>query len=808
MSETLDVVGFFSRSVTGIKSRSALHFGAMLVIVGMSAVDLLQSGHSSNQEWKATRDLSLYSSIGRELSSVEWLDAPHDRILERLSDQGAHLSSASDPVRTKLESAKRELDSKEHSREDWNAFVESLVITVSEAERTKLEELGALRDARSFYEFWSAIVLAGILLGESFFVFFPLLRRTAKTLEEMAETSEELFARNAEVQTARAQLELQNHDLELQRDNLERINLEQKTSLQLLQMASARFQELFHGVPFACFSINEEMQIFEWNQKCVEIFGRQGFEVFEQFAPDALGGAEESEYLQTCFRQILEGNPTDSVPIKFKQTSGEPLEALLSGFTIRGATGEVSGAIIALVDVTERQQAERALNRYKHLVQQSSSGILVTSLEGEILIANESARSTLLLETGDTLFTGVLNHLTSEEDLEAILHSLSEYSETKFTVGYQTPYGTIKVLDTVVSTIRDCELNPQNYLLMIQDVTENALRSKELAAQQQLFSAGMSAMPVGVVLLNAEREVQYFNSPAGDLFIPAGIDFGKNLPEILRSSLRLPNGDALEEGMCPCELAIRTGQPITDFELLYQCGENETRHLSVNSAPLFFEEGGPCTGVIASILDITAAKKMEDLLTAHMNHLDSLNFLLESQKEDLESANRELDLVAKTDGLTGLLNARELRRLLEVNRDPSLPLAVIMLDIDHFKQFNDTFGHPGGDEVLRAVSKCLQYATDESAIVGRYGGEEFMVMLVGPAAQTAPQVAEEIRSAIQDFPWEMRPITASIGVAQSEMCVGSTSYELVELADKALYVSKESGRNRVTLHRPELKRTA
>jgi len=785
-----------------------LHFGAMLVIVGMSAASLLASGQASKREWVVTRDLSLYTTINRDLTSAALNEMGYERALERLPEIGAKLSRPTDPVKIQLQALQFNSKSKEHSREDWNVRVSSLLVTLEQAEDAKLAELGQLRDNRSNFEFWSTLLLAVILLGESLLIFFPMLRRATKAMEEMAITGEELMARNAEVQTARAQLEIQNHDLELQKEDLERINLEQQTSLQLLQMASTRFQELFHGVPFACFSINEEMQIFEWNQKCVDIFGRQGFEVFEQYAPDTLGGEEESNYLRSCFQQILEGKPTDSIPIKFKSAAGPPLEALLSGFTIRGASGQVSGAIIALVDVTERQQAERALNRYRHLVQQSSSGILVTSLEGEILIANASARETLSLESGDTLFTGVLNHLKCESELQTILHTLSTHAENKVSFAYECPDGSSKVLEAVVSTIRDEELNPQNYLLMIRDVTESAQKTKELAAQQELFLAGMSAMPVGVLLLNSDRNVQYFNDPTINLFEGSGIEIGKNLPALLRHNLRQSNGEELEPGLFPCELAVERSRPVTDFEVAYHTADGTVRFLTINAAPLFNSPGEPCSGVIASILDVTGAKKMEETIASHMNMLESLNLELVAQKEELEAANQELEKVAKTDGLTGLLNSRELRRLLEVNRSVPEPLAIIMLDVDHFKQYNDTYGHPSGDEVLRSVAKCLQYSAEEGTIVGRYGGEEFMVILTGEAASTAPQVAEEIRIAIEDFPWPERAVTASIGVAMSVPGSTETSYDLVEHADKALYVSKESGRNRVTVHQTTLRRTA
>ena len=131
--------------------------------------------------------------------------------------------------------------------------------------------------------------------------------------------------------------------------------------------------------------------------------------------------------------------------------------------------------------------------------------------------------------------------------------------------------------------------------------------------------------------------------------------------------------------------------------------------------------------------------------------------------------NARLAELATTDELTGVKNRRRFREDLELlfaqaDRQAS-PLSLIMLDIDHFKQYNDAFGHPAGDEVLRRVGTTLQSAVRAHDVVARYGGEEFVVLLPATEANEALEVAERLRSAIADQPWPLRKVTASLGVA-------------------------------------------
>jgi diguanylate cyclase (GGDEF)-like protein len=172
-------------------------------------------------------------------------------------------------------------------------------------------------------------------------------------------------------------------------------------------------------------------------------------------------------------------------------------------------------------------------------------------------------------------------------------------------------------------------------------------------------------------------------------------------------------------------------------------------------------------------------------------------------QDELRLRNNELDLLSRIDGLTGLYNRRHIDEQLEKEcstaRRHGQPLAILMLDIDHFKLVNDHEGHPAGDQVLQEFATRLQATIRGGDVPGRWGGEEFLIIAPQTNIEQAVLFGERLRKAIADQPIDLGnhsiPITVSIGCA-----VGlKPPAELVDQADAALYRSKAEGRNRVTV---------
>jgi diguanylate cyclase (GGDEF)-like protein len=175
---------------------------------------------------------------------------------------------------------------------------------------------------------------------------------------------------------------------------------------------------------------------------------------------------------------------------------------------------------------------------------------------------------------------------------------------------------------------------------------------------------------------------------------------------------------------------------------------------------------------------------------------------LERERAKLVRANERLAGLATTDSLTALRNRRAFEERLREEvlraRRTHQPLSLLLMDIDHFKRFNDSFGHLAGDEALCEVAAILAHSLRETDLPARYGGEEFAAILPDTPRDAAAQVAERVRAAIARGAGTTRPITVSVGVAACGPGV-DTARALVDAADRALYRSKAMGRNCVSL---------
>jgi diguanylate cyclase (GGDEF)-like protein/PAS domain S-box-containing protein len=296
--------------------------------------------------------------------------------------------------------------------------------------------------------------------------------------------------------------------------------------------------------------------------------------------------------------------------------------------------------------------------------------------------------------------------------------------------------------------------------------TKVAERTRDLQESEANLRALIDFSPVAMVLTRvADSKVLLGNRQAAAMFdVPAGETDGRDPPSHWVSA-----GDRQRY----LELVARQGR-VDGFEAEMQTSGGRRFWASLSGQRLRFAGQ---EALLAAIVDVTAQKRARDDLFEQATH----------------------------DALTGVFNRRHVEDVLgkEVERAErhARPLAVAILDADHFKLINDTHGHQTGDEVLRAISDRCRRTLRANDVLGRYGGEEFVIVFPETRLDEAGAVAERLRAAVADWPVEVGGdavgVTVSIGLAAHAPGQGRDA--LLQRADAALYAAKQEGRNLVRL---------
>lgn len=252
----------------------------------------------------------------------------------------------------------------------------------------------------------------------------------------------------------------------------------------------------------------------------------------------------------------------------------------------------------------------------------------------------------------------------------------------------------------------------------------------------------------------------------------------------------------------PWSQAQSTNKQISETPMALKTKKFGMRSFLVNAAPIA-AENGKVRGCMVTFNDVTQLHKRNTQLNSTVD-------TLKKSQEKVRRQNKELAFLASRDPLTGCLNRRAFFQVVEAQfssvRENNESMACIMLDIDHFKSVNDTYGHSVGDIVIKRMAKEVLSSLRNGDLACRYGGEEFCLYLKDTNSDEAFTIAERIRLEIEKLDFSDNPatkdmkITSSFGIADHNDNAMSLT-EMIALADQALYYSKENGRNRVTLRK-------
>jgi diguanylate cyclase (GGDEF)-like protein/PAS domain S-box-containing protein len=485
--------------------------------------------------------------------------------------------------------------------------------------------------------------------------------------------------------------------------------------------------------------------------------------------------------------RVRHGLPYENEWIYIRK-DGSRFPVRISITAIRDRAGEIQGYMGIGIDLTDCRKIEEALRaseeKFRLAFEGSANGMALMSIGGEFLHANSALREMLQYPEAELRNRSLLQCIhaddfaVTEQTLSNLVFGAEKSGRVE--LRWLRRDGALVWGQTGLSLVHDSRGQPLQFVAHVQDTTarrraEEALRESE-AKYRAIFDNAVEGFfqttPEGrfIIVNPALARIYGYSSPQE--VVESFADIGQELyvnPLRREQFLRLMEAHGVVHAF---EFQIRR----KDGSLAWV--KESTRAVRDGDGKLLYYEG-----------------TVEDI-TMHKSYVEQL----EEYRRDLEEANIRLQEMAVTDDLTGLRNRIVLRQKLaeECQRAGRyrLPLALVMLDVDHFKSFNDTFGHPAGDDVLRLVSKLLQETARATDIVSRYGGEEIAILLPNTDLDGATALAERFRQGIERENWTRRPVTASFGVATwKESMTGPD--ELIAAADQALYRAKERGRNRV-----------
>ncbi len=563
------------------------------------------------------------------------------------------------------------------------------------------------------------------------------------------------------------------------------------------QTEHARFQRLFHDSKDGAFISDASGRLADVNEALYRMFGCRkkeemlGKEGAVEFISDP---GQRQKYLERLFGQGY----VQDFAATMTRLDGSSFEALLTV----SLAGDSKARFGLIRDVTRMRQAQSALAeseaRYRRLVDNAPDIVYRWSFakQGFDYISSAAKDITGYTPEAITANSDLFWSAIHDEDRERVLeHWTSLYRERQTAVSQQE----FRILSAKrgVRWLRERSLlimgeagRPTALEGIATDITERKLVEQELVKGQQMVENTLQGLPAPVMVIDREHQVVHWNRAMEALTgVPAAQMVGSDghwRPFYLEQRPLLVDlvvdGDYEHLDERYSSLSIKASQTIAGglegegfFPTLGETG----RHLYSLAAPIT-DEQGQVVRAVETLVDLTDKRELE----------------------------QELIKLSVTDSLTGLYNQRffyaSLAREVESAQRLGHPLSLLMADIDHFKMFNDSYGHLAGDQALtqfaRVVTKCVRGMD----LVCRYGGEEFAVLLPHAALSESLIVAERVREGVAGHAFvipdnggqgQPRHITVSLGAAT--LGPEESLEDLVRRADGALYAAKEAGRNLV-----------
>jgi diguanylate cyclase (GGDEF)-like protein/PAS domain S-box-containing protein len=449
---------------------------------------------------------------------------------------------------------------------------------------------------------------------------------------------------------------------------------------------------------------------------------------------------------------------------------------------------------------THEQSVAKLINQFRTRTDALVVPMFLSDTAGKRLAANPAFCELLITSEESLLDFGWINFIHPEEQ-PAISFLLDQTRDLKEPIHWQRRYVNTQG-DIIHVKVDSVLLNDENgepiaHLATVLDKTESIESALRLKKREAILNAMTDAMGEGIVVQNISGEIILCNTAAEQIL-------GLTAEQMIGKTSMDPNWRAIKEDGTPfpgnehpAMITMATGERQTNVIMGVQTSLNAPqRWISINAAPIR-DEDGKVTAAVATFTDITSHRELMAAIETYTLSISESQIELEIQRDELQQLNSRLKFLAETDSLTLLFNRGAiLRRWDEICAIPEPEqFGCILLDIDHFKKINDTYGHPIGDKVLQLAATFIGDACPPNSAIGRYGGEEFLIVVSNASPQRLAEIAEKVRLSFESCHDGPTRFTASFGVAHSN--ASRHPVELIKIADDHLYKAKANGRNQV-----------
>ncbi|KUG24018.1 chemotaxis protein methyltransferase cher [hydrocarbon metagenome] len=597
--------------------------------------------------------------------------------------------------------------------------------------------------------------------------------------EELKSSNEEMQSVNEELQSANEELETSKEEMQSINEELATVNAELQTKVADLSRANNDMNNLLAGTGIGTVFVDHQLRILRFTPMITSIINLIPSDIGRpvgQIVSNLIG----YDNIVADMQAVLDTLISKEVELQTRAGAWYTMRIL----PYRTIDNVIEGAVISFVNITERRRAEELLrqseDKYRTILTNIQEGYFEVDLAGNFTFFNDSLCQLHGYSRQELM--GMNNRqYTDKETAKRVFKAFNKVYKTgeplkRFDWVVTRKDGTNRYVESSVSLLKDSSDKPIGFRGILRDVTEQKLIEEKLLFEEQRFRAFIEHSLDIIVIINREGIITYIN-PAVEKVLGYKVE-----ERIGAKGFELVHPDDVKFLTDSFNTLLRdTNAPVIQGEMHLRHKDGSWRTLEAVGSNLVHDN--VVEAIIVNYHDITERKKAEESL------------------RESENRYRELSMI---DDLTQLYNSRhfyaQLKKETERSNRHGQPLTLLLLDIDKFKNFNDTYGHVEGDHVLSKLGQMVKRCLREIDTAYRYGGEEFTIMLPMTTREEGIVTAKRIQTELKKEPFSPVPrqkvyMTMSIGLAQYKPKENIKTF--IRRVDMLMYKGKKNGRNKI-----------